>query len=108
MSEILKLNRQRKQGNFLFEIYSNSSFSLQSLLKERIVTELSKQHWENFLRTQTHTNKKKDFHAEIIGICAKTLITDVMIWSDTSLTDLAKLSAFWAEMKKSIETESMV
>jgi hypothetical protein len=113
-----KLTRQRTQGNFLFDIYSSSKLSVQALLKERL-NQLTKEqelrdgkaikdNWENFQRTQTHVNKKSGYDAEIIGICVKTLITDVLIMNDGTLTDLQKLYAFWAEVKQDMEIESMV
>jgi hypothetical protein len=96
--------RIRTKGNFIFQIYSNAKESTQLLLKERLL-ELSEQHWQNFLRTQTNANKTRDFNAEIIGICVQTLITDVLILTNPTLTDLAKLSAFWAEIKEEQELE---
>ena len=112
-----KLTRKRVQGNFLFEIYSNAKLSNQALLKERLADltneqtekfgKLFKDNWENFLRTQTHVTKVSGFDSEIIGICVKTLITDVCIMTDTNLTDLEKLYAFWAQMKAE-NIESMV
>lgn len=113
-----KLTRQRTQGNFLFDIYSNSKLSTQALLKERL-NQLTKEqelrdgkaikdNWENFLRTQTAITKKAGFDAEIIGVCVQTLITDVAIMTDGKLTDLKKLYAFWSEVKKEMNIESMV
>jgi hypothetical protein len=112
------MQRQRTQGNFLFEIFSNAKESTKVLLKERLndltksqkdeFGNAPKDNWENFQRTQTHVNKKSGYDAEIIGVCVQTLITDVLIQTNGSLTDIQKLYAFWAEIKEEISIESMV
>jgi len=95
--------RKRTKGNFLFQLYYNAPESTQLLLKSRLL-DLSKQHWENFLRTQTAETKKSGFDADIIGVCALTLIDDVLIMNDTQKSDITKLSCYWAEKQNYLQT----
>lgn len=97
------MTRKRTKGNFLFQLYYNAPVQTQLILKARLL-ECSPQHWENFLRTQTAENKKSGFDAEIIGICALTLIDDVLIQNDTQKSDITKLSCFWAKKQNYLQT----